>query len=331
MSVRLLLSAVLVLALAAAPLAQRQTTDAEPTQLPVRRVVLYKSGVGFFEHQGSVTGSVDVAIQFTSGQLNDVLKSLTALDLDDGRISSIGYNSIAPIDQRLAALRLPLDSKPDLLQFYNALRGARVEVQTGAGVVAGRLLGLERKPARDAASEPTDVLTVISNEGTVRSIVLRPNVSVRIAERDLRDDISRYLAVVASGRDQDVRRMTLAASGNGTRRLVVSYVSEVPIWKSTYRLVLPEGDAAPVLQGWAVVDNTVGADWTNVELSLVAGAPQSFMQQRVAAVLRARRPVVPLPQTVLLNPQTHKATLRDRQRARSAASSGTRRAGRCPA
>ena len=225
MSLRLLLSAVLILALAAAPLAQRLTTDAEPTQLPVRRVVLYKSGVGFFEHQGSVNGSVDVAIQFTSGQLNDVLKSLTALDLDNGQISSIGYNSTAPIEQRLASLRIPLDSKPDLLQFYNALRGARVEVQTGTGVVAGRLLGLERKPSRDASSEPTDVLTIIANDGTVRSIVLRPNVSVRIAERDLRDDISRYLAVVASGRDQDIRRMTLAANGNGPRRLVVSYVS----------------------------------------------------------------------------------------------------------
>jgi hypothetical protein len=299
---------VLILALAAAPQAQRQAADTEPTQLPVRRVVLYKSGVGFFEHQGSVNGSVDVAIQFTSGQLNDVLKSLTALDLDNGQISSIGYNSVAPLEQRLAALRLPLDSKPDLLQFYNALRGARVDVQTGAGVISGRLLGLERKPARDAASEPTDVLTVIANDGSVRSIVLRPNVSVRIAERDLRDDISRYLAVVASGRDQDIRRMTLAANGSGTRRLVVSYVSEVPIWKSTYRLVLPEGDAAPVLQGWAVVDNTVGADWTNVELSLVAGAPQSFVQ-RVSQPHYARRPEVPLPQTVLLNPQTHQATL----------------------
>lgn len=305
---RLLLCTALLAAFVAAPRAQRQTTDAEPAQLPIRRVVLYKSGVGYFEHQGSVTGSVDVAIQFTSGQLNDVLKSLTALDLDNGQISSIGYNSVAPLEQRLEALRLPLGTRPDLLQFYNALRGARVEVRTGPSVIAGRLLGIERKPARDQASEPTDVLTVIANDGTVHSIPLRSNVSVRIAERDLRDDIGRYLAVVASGRDQDVRRMTLAASGNGTRRLVVSYISEVPIWKSTYRLVLPDDDAPPVLQGWAIVDNTVGADWSNVELSLVAGAPQSFIQ-RVSQPYYARRPEVPLPQTVLLNPQTHQATL----------------------
>ena len=304
MSARFFVSAALLLAAAAAtPLAQ-QAADPEANQLPVRRVVLYKSGVGYFEHQGSVTGSSNVAIQFTSGQLNDVLKSLTALDLDDGQISSIGYNSVAPLDQRLGALRLPLGTQPDLLQFYNALRGARVEIQAGTEAISGRLLGVERKPARNNTSEPTDVLTVISNEGTVRSITLQPNVRVRIAERDLRDDIGRYLAVVASGRDQDVRRMTLAATGNGTRRLVVSYISEVPIWKSTYRLVLPSA----VLQGWAVVDNTVGADWTNVELSLVAGAPQSFIQQ-VSRPYYARRPEVALPAAVVLTPQTHQATL----------------------
>ncbi|MGH9242454.1 MAG: DUF4139 domain-containing protein, partial [Vicinamibacterales bacterium] len=194
-------------------------------------------------------------------------------------------------------------------QFYNALRGARIEVRTGAGAITGRLLGIERKPARDSASAPTDVLTVIANDGTVRSIELRANVTVRIAEQDLREDIGRYLAVVASGRDQDVRRMRLAATGSGTRRLLVSYISEVPIWKSTYRLVLPDTHTEQaVLQGWAIVDNTVGADWSNVELSLVAGAPQSFIQQ-VSQPYYARRPVVPLPQTAQLAPQTHQATL----------------------
>ena len=312
MPARLLTSATLLaLVVVAAPHAQQPATP-EPSQLPVRRVVLYKSGVGYFEHQGSVTGSVDVSIQFTSGQLNDVLKSLTALDLDNGQISSIGYNSVAPIEQRLAALRIPLGMRPDVLQFYNALRGARVEVRAGTTVTSGRLFGIERKPARDVVSEPIDVLTVISNEGTVRSFVLRPNVTVRIAEQDLREDLGRYLAVVASARDQDVRRMTLAATGDGTRRLLVSYISEVPIWKSTYRLVLPENHTEQaVLQGWAIVDNTVGTDWSNVELSLVAGVPQSFVQQ-VSQPYYARRPVVSLPQTAQLAPQTHQATLEAR-------------------
>ncbi len=99
--------------------------------------------------------------------------------------------------------------------------------------------------------------------------------------------------------------MTISTSGEGTRDVVVSYISEVPVWKSTYRIVLPNNkDAKPLLQGWAIVDNTVGEDWRNIQLSLVAGAPQSFVEQ-ISQPYYVRRPVVELPRTALLTPQTH--------------------------
>ena len=138
---------------------------------------------------------------------------------------------------------------------------------------------------------------------------------MRVLEGDLRGDIRRYLDIVASTRQRDLRRMNIATSGTGDRQLYVSYISEVPIWKSTYRLVLPSkaGDK-PLLQGWAIVDNTIGEDWTDVELSLVAGSPQSFIQQ-FSQPFYARRPVVPLPSAVQLTPQTHEATLMTETRA----------------
>lgn len=299
-----------VLTLSAALDAQRPSAS-EPVQLPVRRVVLYKSGVGFFEHLGNVTGSTDIAIQFTSGQLDDALKSLTALDLDRGAISAISYNSVAPLEQQLTALRLPLGEDPDTTQLYRALRGTRLEVRTRAGVFSGRLLSVERRErARGNDSrEPVDIITIVGDEGAVRSVPVDSDVSIRIDEREARGDLSRYLAVIAGGRGQDVRRMVISTTGTGTRRLLVSYISEVPMWKSTYRLVLPDNATdRPLLQGWAIVDNTVGEDWTNVELSLVAGAPQSFIQQ-ISQPYYARRPVVPLPPSVLRSPQTHEATL----------------------
>jgi len=304
------LALIVVVAWSAAPDAQRPSTT-EPVQLPVRRVVLYKSGVGFFEHLGNVTGTADIAIQFTSGQLDDALKSLTALDLDRGTVSAISYNSVAPIDQQLAALRLPLGEDPDTTQLYRALRGTRVEVRSKNGTTVGRLLGVERRDRRreSGSTEPLDVITIVGDDGAVRSVAIESDVSVRIDERDARGDLSRYLSVIASGRAQDVRRMVISAAGTGTRRLLVSYISEVPVWKSTYRLVLPDGDTGrPLLQGWAIVDNTVGEDWTNVDLSLVAGAPQSFIQQ-ISQPFYVRRPVVPLPTTVQRTPQTHEATL----------------------
>jgi hypothetical protein len=36
--------------------------------LPVRKVVLYKNGVGYFEHAGTVSGNERVAVDFTSMQ-----------------------------------------------------------------------------------------------------------------------------------------------------------------------------------------------------------------------------------------------------------------------
>jgi hypothetical protein len=106
-----------------------------------------------------------------------------------------------------------------------------------------------------------------------------------------------------------VRRITISTTGTGERNLYVSYISEVPIWKTTYRIVLPtKPEKKPLLQGWAIVDNTVGEDWDNVELSLVAGAPHSFIQQ-LSEPYYGRRPVVPLPESVQLSPQTHMGTL----------------------
>jgi hypothetical protein len=283
----------------------------EATKLPVRRVVLYKNGVGYFEHLGHVRGDQDVHIDFTSAQLNDVLNSLTVLDLNDGRITGVDYNSEAPLARRLATLRLALGERPTEAEFLSALRGARVEVRGGtAPPVTGKLLSVERKTRNSTNwTVETDEISLITDNGEVHSVDLNPATSVRILDRDLIVEVGKYLGLIASARNQDVRRMTISAAGTGERKLYVSYISEVPIWKTTYRIVLPtKAGKKPLLQGWAIVDNTVGEDWNNVELSLVAGAPHSFIQQ-LSEPYYGRRPVVPLPESVQLSPQTHGATL----------------------
>src|SRR6266581_4133769 len=287
--------------------------DANPTaaKLPVRRVVLYKNGVGYFEHLGRVRGSQDVHVDFTSAQLNDVLKSLTVLDLSGGRITGVDYNSEAPLARRLATLRLALGEKPTTAEFIGALRGARLEVRGGNGpALTGKLLSVERKTRTGTNwTIETDEISLITDSGEVRSVDLNPSTSVRIAEKDLQAEVGRYLGLIASSRDQDVRRMTISTTGTAERNLYVSYISEVPIWKTTYRIVLPsKSEKKPLLQGWAIVDNTVGEDWDGVELSLVAGAPHSFIQQ-LSEPFYGRRPVVGLPESVQLSPQTHAATL----------------------
>jgi len=280
-------------------------------KLPVRRVVLYKNGVGYFEHLGRVRGSQDVHIDFTSAQLNDVLKSLTVLDLNGGRITGVDYNSEAPLARRLGTLRLALSERPTVSEFLGALRGARIEVRAATGpAVAGKLLSVERKTRNSANwTSETEEISLITDTGEVRTVDLNPSTSVRIVDRDLQLEVGKYLGLVASAREQDVRRMTVSTAGTGERNLYVSYISEVPIWKTTYRIVLPsKPDKKPLLQGWAIIDNTVGEDWNDVDLSLVAGAPHSFIQQ-LSEPYYGRRPIVPLPESVELSPQTHGAAL----------------------
>ena len=278
-----------------------------PTKLPVKRIVLYKNGLGYFEHQGSVNGHQDVSISFTSSQLNDVLKSLTVLDLDGGRIAAVSYGSVAPTSRQLGDLPLQLPEKATLAEFLGALRGARLEVRSGPAVITGRLLSVDRKTRINGGTTlEVDYLSLITDSGDVRTTELTPAFSVRLLEKGLSGKVDRYLNVAAAAREPDVRNMVITADGTGSRSLFISYISEVPVWKATYRIVL---GPKPLLQGWAIVDNTVGQDWDKVELSLVAGAPQSFVQN-LSQPYYSRRPVVPLPESAQVNPQTFEATLR---------------------
>ncbi len=303
--VGVVVAAPLLLTVNAAPQNPAQTTEA---RLPVTRVVLYKSGIGYFEHLGRVRGDQDVTIEFTSGQLDDVLKSLTALDLDGGRVGGVSYNSDAGVTRRLSGLRLPLGPSATRSQLLMALRGARISVRGTTAPLTGRLLSVERENHQSGGvSTPMDMLHVVTEAGDIHTVALDGGVTVRILDADLNDEVANYLTIIGSARDEDVRRLTLSTSGTGERDLFVSYVSEVPVWKSTYRLVLRD-DAAPLLQGWAIVDNTIGEDWNGVELSLVAGAPQAFIQ-RLSQPYYVQRPVVPMPERMLSMPQTHSGSV----------------------
>ncbi|MGD0857873.1 MAG: hypothetical protein ABR912_01015 [Terracidiphilus sp.] len=279
--------------------------------LPVRKVVLYKNGVGYFEHAGTVSGNQRVAIDFTSPQLNDVLQSLTVLDEGGGRIAGVNYNSTTPLAEQLKSLTLGMSDDPTSTDLFQALRGQRVEV-LGApgGAITGRLLSIESRTEKSGTGDNTVdkfYLTIVASSGAARVIELTPALSVRPLDANLQGQLDRYLELLSSTHSTGLRHLTLDALGQGQRELRVSYISEVPVWKSTYRMVfprVPNGNA--IVQGWAVVDNTVGADWDNVQLSLVAGAPQSFIQP-LSQPLYTRRPEIPISTEAQLTPQTHEA------------------------
>lgn len=296
---------------------QRAATPADTAHLPIRRVVLYKNGVGYFELSGHVTGNQSVTLDFSSSQLNDVLQSLTALDLNGGRIDGVDYNSSAPLSEQLQNLSLGLGPRPNAYELYAALRGAEVEVTLPAQPpVTGRIVhyGPTTEKTANGATIQHHLLTVVTDAGAIRTFDLGFSAGVRVLDGDLRRDLNDYLQLLSEAQNQHIRHVTLQAQGAGPREIRVSYISEVPVWKSTYRIVFPPSDTAndpdhpesAILQGWAVIDNTGGSDWNNVQLSLVAGAPQSFIEP-LSQPIYAQRPTVPVPESASLAPTIHES------------------------
>jgi len=295
----------------------------DPVPLPVKKVELYKNGIGYFEHFGTVEGSQDVKIALPSSRLNDILKSLTVLDLDGGRIGGVHYDSAEPLDRRLAEFPVGLGSNAGLVDFLNSIRGAGIEFQTPKGAVGGKLLGAEVKKRKDETGVVMDEIQVqiFTEAGEIRLVQPESIGAFKITDPELADDFGRYLTLLDTAHRRDVRNLRIETSGKGERHILIGYTSESPIWKTTYRIVLDPKEK-PLLQGWAIVDNTTPMDWKDVSLSLVAGAPISFIQD-LSQPVYARRPVIPLYQGVRVTPQLSEATLEERPLRESSPSTGT--------
>ncbi|NMO16494.1 hypothetical protein HPC49_04155 [Pyxidicoccus fallax] len=247
-----------------------------PTNLPIRRVVLYKHGVGYFERLGKVSGSETLHLDFKARDMNDVLKSLTVLDLSGGSVSAVSYDSTKPLEQLLAEATIRIPADGSLTALLGQIKGARVRARVGGGQVEGSIIGLDSLAV--AAGETSVMRPFLSLlvGGSLRTFDVLDISELEFLDEAVRKDLEFYLATVLSSYKKDSKRMAILTNGQGERELFVSYVLESPVWKTSYRILLDEGEP-PLLQGWALVDNTGDEDWVDVRLSLIAGLPVSFV------------------------------------------------------
>ncbi|OHD33791.1 MAG: hypothetical protein A2004_08830 [Spirochaetes bacterium GWC1_61_12] len=258
--------------------------------MPVSRGSLFSSGVGYFEHAATVSGDVQFRLIFNVRQINDVLKSMVLRDLDGGSVSMITYPSSEPLERTLQSFAVDLGSASTMATLLRQLRGAEMTLYTPTAI-HGRLIGLEtRKVAVPGSTALVDevFLNVLTPDG-LRSVLLSPLVSIRLRDEALNDELNRALNLILEANDPNRKPVALAFSGSGRRRVRVGYVTETPVWKTSYRLDL--AGARPFLQAWAIVENSSEFDWDGVSLSLVVGRPISFTQD-LYTPLYNRRPVV---------------------------------------
>ncbi len=243
--------------------------------LPVTGVTLFSSGVGHFRHEGVVSGDTEITMAFDVGDVDDLLKSLILQDYDGGFVESVTYPSKDPLNRILGSFSLNIADNPPLARLLDRARGERVRIE-GTPSVDGIIVGIEyRGVASDGAVIQVPVLNLVTAEG-LRQADLADIRSLRFLDPVVQADLDAALAVIAANRQEDKKMITLRFGGDGVRRVSVSYVREVPVWKTSYRLVLDD-DGTAQLQGWAMVENTGESDWNNISLALASGQPISFV------------------------------------------------------
>ncbi len=300
--VALLLGATLTLRAAdeAAPAAK---ADQKSSALPLTKVVMFSSGVGFFEHDGSVSGDAHVDLRFNVSDINDLLKSMVLQDFNGGKVSTVNYGSKDPITKTLRTFSIDLTAQPTLADLLKQIRGESVQVDAPQPIT-GTIIGVEKRKIRIGKDETTesDFLNLLTAEG-LRSVSLDSVVRIKLENEKLNKELQLALAVLATGHDTDKKTVALHFLGDGKRKVRVSYIQEAPIWKTSYRLVLKDGEA-PFLQGWAIVENTTEQDWSDVNLTLVSGRPISFVMDMYTPLF-VNRPVVEPELYASLRPQTY--------------------------
>lgn len=278
----------------------------EPAALPLSKIVLYSSGVGYFQHDGTVTDRTQLDLRLQTSQINDLLKSLVVQDFGGGRISTVTYGSRDPVTKTLGHFGINLNGNPTLGQILTQVRGEPVEI-SAPNPLLGTILGIEKKTESITDGQARRVieqeyLNLLTDEG-FRSLPFTQIQRIKLLDAALNVELQQALATLATNHDAQRKTVSITFDGTGSRQARVAYLTETPVWKTTYRLVLDE-EQAPYLQGWAIVENQTPQDWDRVRLSLVSGRPISFTMDLYQPLYNPR-PVVQPELYANLKPQTY--------------------------
>lgn len=271
--------------------------------LALKRVMLSTGGVGYFEREARVTGDATLTLEVRRDQVDDVLKSIVVHD-DRGGVGTVDLPGPEPLQAAFRELPVTPDDLASPTALLTAMKGAELRV-TGARDLSGRLLSVTEENAtlKDGATVARHRVGMMTADG-LRQFVLEEADSLRFADPALQAKLDRALVAVAGAADKERRRLTIHTTAprtdpNRERTVRVAYVVAAPLWKATYRLTLPDSGqpankaASGDLQGWAVLENESGEDWSGVELSVASGNPVTFRQALYSAYF-VNRPEVPV-------------------------------------
>lgn len=271
--------------------------DIDLGKLHVRQVVMFKHGVAYYGLQGAVQDASALKLTFKMRDLDDILKSIAVADLSgNGYISAITYDATEDEGKLLESAAMRVPENESFSRTLNQLKGAQVELDVGGRQVIGTIVGIEIATSwlsSQTINKPS--LVVLDSEASgIAKFPFADIQGFKLQSEDLSKELQFFLDAAMSAKKKESRVVTIACEGTGTRDVAVSYITESPIWKTSYRIVLPQereekenepesdetrsSNYSPsiLLSGWCLVENTTDQDWDRVDLSLVAGMPVSF-------------------------------------------------------
>lgn len=248
--------------------------------LTLKRVLLSTGGVGYFEYEADVDGDADLSLRVGLNQVDDVLKSVVVYD-DKGQVGSISLPGKTPLREVFREMPFDQNALDSPVALLSTLRGAEVEVK-GSRNLKGRIISVKPETVSlpDNKGAVTQHRVSLLTAAGIRQLVLEETDLLEFSDPKLQDDINRALKALADLGQRDRRTLKVTVKGDGPRNVRVAYLIEAPLWKTSYRLTMPDDPLATSagMQGWAVVENLSGEDWKDVELTIVSGNPVTFKQ-----------------------------------------------------
>lgn len=261
----------------------------ESVELPLRKVVMFNSGLGYFEHETRISGTVEIELKFSNADINDLLKSLVVQDMGGGHITAVSLPSRTPLSEQLSNFSIDLTSHPTLAELLHQLRGEAIQLD---GKTTGTIIGVELKPHQTNAQVVNrEVLNVLTDKG-LRGIPLDSVSEISLVNEKLNTELREALKLLVANRRADKKTVRLKFTGDGERTVRIGYIRETPIWKTSYRIVLG-ADKPALLQGWAILENASDVDWEQVALTLTSGRPVTFQMDLYRSLFVERQEVAP--------------------------------------
>lgn len=283
--------------------------------LNINRVVLYKTGLGYFVRKGKVDMSKAKKLQlsFKTNVMNDILKTLSII-CSKGMVTGASYEA-ADVDTARALedalIRVPeVDS---FLSLVKQLIGTQITVTIGSRTLHGKVLGVQEiKEGSKEKAHLEPYLVIVTDDGKITNLHVKEITSFEIDDQKMNKELNFFLETIYLGKKKDTKTFTIFFEGTDEADVFITYLQAMPSWKTSYRLICSHENEY-LIQGWALVDNILDEDWEEIDLSLISGLPISFIYDLYSPNWISRPEIARIDSFDLTPPEFEEAYIADKE------------------